>query len=81
MKRILDKNNQAIIEWKFQQKRMECFRLLLDNLSWIEHQFLNGIRDSAKVGSLCGMMRGVGGVMKSINPSWLAKGLGIGLLC
>ena len=28
-----------------------------------------------------GMMRGVGGVRKSIDQSWLAKGLGLGLLC
>ena len=28
-----------------------------------------------------GMMRGVGGVKKSIDQSWLAKGLGLGLLC
>ena len=27
------------------------------------------------------MMRGVGRVRKSINQSWLAKGLGLGLLC
>ena len=27
------------------------------------------------------MMRGVGGVRKSIHHSWLAKGLGLGLLC
>ena len=27
------------------------------------------------------MMRGVGGVRKSIHKSWLAKGLGLGLLC
>ena len=26
-------------------------------------------------------MRGVGGVRKSINHSWLAKGLGLGWLC
>ncbi len=58
---------------------MECFRLLFDDLAWIEHQFLSGIRDSRKAGSLWGMMRGVGGVRKSINQSWLAKGLG--LLC
>ena len=32
---------------------------------------LSGIRDS----------RGVGGVRKSIHHSWLAKGLGLGLLC
>ena len=60
---------------------MECFRLLFDHLAWIEHQFLSGIRDSRKVGSLWGMMKGVGGVRKSIHQSWLAKGLGLGLLC
>ena len=27
------------------------------------------------------MMRGVGGVRKSIHRNWLAKGLGLGLLC
>ena len=58
---------------------MECFRLLFDHLAWIEHQFLSGIRDSRKAGSLWGMMRVVGGVKKSIHQSWLAKGLG--LLC
>ena len=61
------------------QKRIECFRLLLDHLAWIEHQFLSGMRDSRKARSLWGMMRGVGGVRKSILQSWLAKGLG--LLC
>ena len=40
-------------------------------------QFLSGIRDSRKAG----MMRGVGGVRKSIHKSWLAKGLGLRLLC
>ena len=49
--------------------------------SCIEHQFLSGIRDSRKTGSLWGMMRGVGGVRKSIHQSWLAKRLGLGLLC
>ena len=63
------------------QKRMECFRLLFNHFAWIEHQFLSGIRDSRKAGSLWGMMRGVGGVRKSIHQSWLAKGLGLGLLC
>ena len=66
---------------KMPQKPMECFRLLLDNLAWIEHQFLSGIRDSRKAGSLWGMMRGVGRARKSIDHSWLAKGLGLGLLC
>ena len=63
------------------QKRMEWFWLLLEHLAWIEHQFLCGIRDSKKAGSLWVMMRGVGGVRKSIHQSWLAKGSGLGLLC
>ena len=60
---------------------MECFSLLLEHLAWIQHQFLSGIRDSRKAGGLWGMIRGVGGVRKSIHQSWLAKGLGLGLLC
>ena len=66
---------------KMPQKRMEYFRLLLEHLAWIEHQFLSGIRNSRRAGSLWGMMRGVKGVKKSIHQSWLAKGLGLGLLC
>ena len=62
---------------KMPQECMECFRLLLDHLAWIEHQLLSGIRDSRKAGSLWGMMRGVEGVRKSIHQSWLAKGLGL----
>ena len=61
------------------QKRIECFRLFFDHLAWIEHQFLSGIRDSRKAGSLWGMMGGVGGVRKSIDQSWLDKGWGLGL--
>ena len=60
---------------------MESFRLLFDHLAWTEHQFLCGIRDSRKVRSLWGVMRGVRGVRKSIHQNWLAKGLGLGLLC
>ncbi len=62
---------------------MECFRLLLEHLAWIQHRFLSGIRDSRKPGSLWGMMRGVWGVRKSAPHTWLAKGLGLqlGLLC
>ena len=66
---------------KMPQKRVECFRLLLEHLAWIEHQFLNGIRDSRKAGSLWGMTRGVGGVRKSIHQSLLVKQLGLGLRC
>ena len=63
------------------QKRIKCFRVLLVHLAWIEHQFLSGIRDSSRARSLWVMMKGVGGVKKSIHQSWLAKGLGLGLLC
>ena len=59
---------------------MECFRLLFDHLAWIKHRFSSGIRDSMKARSLWGLMRGVGGVMKSVHQSWLAKRLGLGLL-
>ena len=59
----------------------KCFRLLFNHLAWIKHQFLSCIRDSRKARSLWGMMRSVGGVRKSIHHSWLAKGLGLGLLC
>ena len=61
------------------QKRMECFGLLFDHLAWIKHQFLSGIRDSRKAWSMWGTMRGVRIVRKSIDQSWLAKGLGLGL--
>ena len=37
---------------KMPEKRMECSRLLLEHLAWIKHQFLSGIRDSRKAGSL-----------------------------
>ena len=29
---------------KMREKRMECFRLLLEHLAWIEHQVLSGIQ-------------------------------------
>ena len=60
---------------------MECFRLLLEHLAWIEHQFLSGIRDSRKAESVWGMLRGMWGVRKSIHLIWLAKRLGLVLLC
>ena len=79
------KERYAIKFWfklgKMPQKRMKYFRLLLEHLAWIENQFLSGIRDSRKAGSLWGGMRGVQGVRQSIYQSWLAKGLGLGLLC
>ena len=57
----------------------DCF--WTDHLAGIKHQFLCDIRDYRKTGSLWGMMRDVGGVRKSIDQSWLAKGFGLGLLC
>ena len=56
------------------QNRMECFRLLFNHLAWIKHQFLCGIRDSRKAGSLWEMMRGVRGVRKSEHQSWVPTG-------
>ena len=46
-------------------KRIECFRLLFEDLALMEHEFLSGIRDSRKAGSLSGMMGGEGAVRKS----------------
>ena len=66
---------------KTPQKTMECFRLFWSILHELSISFLSGIRDSGKTGSLWGIMRGVGGVRKSIHQRWLAKGLGLGLLC
>ena len=66
---------------KMPHKRMECFRQLLEHLARSEHQFLSGISDSRKAGSMWVMMWCVQGVRKSINQSWLAKGLRLGLLC
>ena len=59
---------------------MECFRRYFEHLAWIDHQFLSGIRDSRKAGSLWGMMRSLGGVRKSVHHSWLPKGLWLALL-
>ena len=72
---ICKKNSVLNLEKMMPQKRMECFRLILKHLAWIEHQFLSCIRHSRKAGSLWGMMRIVGWLRKSIHQSWLAKGL------
>ena len=59
---------------------MECFWEAVCSLSHESSiSFLSGIRDYRKAGSLWGMLRSVGGVMKSIYQSWLAKELGLGL--
>ena len=68
---------------KMPEKRIGCFRLLLEHFALIEHQFLSGIRDLRKAGTLWGMMRGVGEVRKTEQQSWLTEELrlGLGLLC
>ena len=68
---------------KHGQNATETYGMLqsvLEHLAWIEHQFLSCIRNSRKARSLWEMMRGVGGVRRSIHQSWLAKGLGLWLL-
>ena len=67
--------------WKNATEMYRMLQTAFWSSSWIEHEFLSGIRDSRKAGSLWGIMRGVRGVRKSIHQTWLAKGLGLGLLC
>ena len=55
------------------QKRMEYFRLLLENLAWIEHQFLSGIRDSRKAESLWGMMSRCGRSKEINTPELIGQ--------
>ena len=58
---------------------MECFRLLFDHLAWIEYQFLIGIRDSRKAGSLWGMLRC--GRSKEVNtPELIGQRLRVTML-
>ena len=66
---------------KIPEKSMECFRLLLNNLAWIEYQFLSGIRDSRKAGSLWGIMKGVGGVKEVNTPELIGQRVRVSLLC
>ena len=65
---------------KLGKNATETYGMLLKDLAWIELGFLRGIRDSRKAGNLWGIMRGEGGVRKSIHKSWQAKGLGLRLL-
>ena len=59
---------------KMPQKPMECFRLLFDHLSWIEYQFLSGIRVFE------GWWEAWKG--KEVNtPELIGQGLGLELLC
>ena len=59
---------------------MEFFRLFLDHLAWIEHQFLSGMRfmegrASVRDDEMCGRSKEVN------TPELMAKELGLGLLC
>ena len=69
-------NKNVLETWKKGHRNVwnasDCFWGIL-------HQFFSCIRDLRKAGSPWGIMRGVGGVRKSILQSWLTKGLG--LLC
>ena len=60
---------------------MECYILFSTVLHESSIKFLSDIRDSRMAESLWGMIRGVGVVRMSEHQSWLAKRLGLGLLC
>ena len=60
--------------FKLRKNATETYRMLQTAFQpWIEHQFLSDIRDSRKAGSLWGIMRGVGGVRKSIHQSLIGQ--------
>ena len=50
--------------FKLGKNATETYEMLQTAFAWIEHEFLSGIRDWRKAGSLWGMMRGVRGVRK-----------------
>ena len=74
-------NTILFITWKNASETYGMLQTVLNNLAWIEHQLFSGIRDRRTAGNLWGMMRGVGGIRKSIHQNWLTKGLELGLLC
>ena len=57
-----------------------AFRPSCMNRAWV-FEWHKRFKEGRKEGCLWGMIRGVGGVKKSTEQSWLAKGLGLGLLC
>ena len=65
---------------KMPQKCMECFRLLLEHLAWVEHQFLSDIKDSRKAGSLWGMMRGDGRSKEVRTPELIGQRVRVTML-
>ena len=81
---ILEERYTIQLIFKLGKNATETYGMLQSAFrpSCMDHiQFLSGIRDSKKAGSLWGMMRSLGGVRKSIRQSLLAKVLGLGLLC
>ena len=54
---------------------MECFRLLLDHLAGIEHQFLSGKRESMRDDERSGRCKEVN------TPELIDKRVRAGLLC
>ena len=54
--------------FKLGKNATETYEML--QTAWIEHQFLSGIRDSRKAGSLWGMMRGMRGVSQYTRVDW-----------
>ena len=77
-------NLQRLICHKTQQTKLNHIFLVRENFKPALLYLKNGpfgTRGSRKARNLWGMMRGVGGVRKSIHQIWLAKGLGLGLLC
>ena len=71
---------EDILEERYAMKF--CFKLGKNNTGMPQTAFgASCMNRGRKAGSLWGMMRGVGGVRKSIHQSWLARGLELGLLC
>ena len=61
------------------QQQLEYTLLKPDFHNWWISKILSGCEDILE--EWYALLRGVGGVRKSIHKSWLAKGLGLGLLC
>ena len=68
-----------VLTISFQTFFVWAFKIVVG--TWKFSMLLLYLFSSRKAGSLWGMMRRVGGVRKSIHESWLAKGLGLGLIC
>ena len=60
-------NKILFYTWKNATDTYRMLQTAFGHLGWIEHQFLSSKRDSRKAWRLWVMMRGVGGVRKSID--------------